>query len=136
MLKAVVPDVFLASTKLPHPANLHRTGRDRAPLEYQRRPHEGDAALASTFFGQPDPDAAQLWHVACRGGTSFMSLLPHDAPSRPLCSRPPDNLYGHTTSGYLVCGVVNYKTCSEQQYWDTGIEVILQPLDAHGCGHN
>ena len=28
MLKTVVPNVSLAPTKLPHPANLHRTGRD------------------------------------------------------------------------------------------------------------
>ena len=56
-----------------------------------------------------------------------MSLLPHYAPWRPLCSCPPDNLNGHVTSGYLVCDVVNYNTCSEQQHWDTGIDGIPSP---------
>ena len=28
------------------------------------------------------------------------------------------------TSGYLGYDVVKYKTCSQQQYWDTGIEGI------------
>ena len=36
VLKIVVPNVSLAPTKLPHPADLHRTGRDRAPRHYQR----------------------------------------------------------------------------------------------------
>ena len=80
-----------------------------------------DAPLASMFLGSQ----IQTLHNfgmsrAERERTSFMSLLPHDAPSRPLCSCPPGNLNEHVTSGYLGCDVV-----SEQQYWDTGIEGIL-----------
>ena len=88
MLKAVVLKAPPASTKFPHPADLHRTVRDRAPLEYQRDAAHLWRSPRLHVFGQPDPDAAQLWHVACRERErmSFMSLLPHDTPSRPLCS--------------------------------------------------